>query len=39
MEEKARAEKMTQEKIANKLNWEQQMKDRKLKETVDRLFY
>ena len=34
-----RADETVQEKIANKLNLGQSMKDRKYKETVDKLFY
>lgn len=38
-EETAKAEKGKQEKEANKTNWESQIRDRQLKEQVDRLFY
>jgi hypothetical protein len=39
IEESAKAEKMKQEKEANKTNWESQIRDRQLREQVDRLFY
>jgi hypothetical protein len=38
-EEKAKIDKKVNEKEANKMNWESQMRDRQLKEQMDRLFY
>lgn len=39
IEESAKADKMKNEKEANKTNWESQIRDRQLREQVDRLFY
>lgn len=38
-EEIAKADKTKHEKDANKTNWESQMRDRQLREQMDRLFY
>lgn len=38
-EEKAKIEKKMSEKEANKMNWEAQMRDRQLKDQMDKLFY
>jgi len=38
-EEMARQDKVMNEKLANKQNWESQIRDRQLKDQVDKLFY
>lgn len=39
IEERAKFEKYVSDKEANKMNWESQMKDRQLREHMDKLFY